>query len=416
VRCNQCNNDNPAENKFCGQCGARLTSVVSVATGREVPSLDTPVFRSFQEEVKSQETALKAMHENREKERPSPISKPAAPAAEVVSHGVNDSLAMLEDDDSGAPISGPSFLGLDEKPPASDPKLAYLYDEEEPARPRRRIMVLLVIAVAALAVYLVVQHPNWRGRIVENAGHVWARLRPSVPVKTAPETATAGLAAQTQTTSEPVNATIPAGPAPQGAQSTAPVQSSTPAEGSLPAQPVSPQSSSPLVPQPAADSKKPGHGTEPVAGTENVASVSGAVEQSTTKPDPTASAEKSAEAKPAKKRREAVAAAPNANPPGTALLKRADAYLYGKGVEKDCGQALEYLRTAADAGNVTARGKLGGLYATGNCVPLNRAAAYRWFMLARASGDRSPWIEENLSMLLREMTPEERAAVTPGSK
>ncbi len=83
-------------------------------------------------------------------------------------------------------------------------------------------------------------------------------------------------------------------------------------------------------------------------------------------------------------------------------------YLYGRGVTRNCGQALVYLKAAAQAGNPRARGKLGALYATGECVNQDRPTAYRWFTMAREVDPSNIWLERNREMLWREMSPDER--------
>jgi TPR repeat protein len=61
-------------------------------------------------------------------------------------------------------------------------------------------------------------------------------------------------------------------------------------------------------------------------------------------------------------------------------------------------------------GNAQARSQLGALYATGHCVPLDRARAYNWFSLAvRAASGHNIWIERNRQMLWEQMTEAEKA-------
>ena len=88
-------------------------------------------------------------------------------------------------------------------------------------------------------------------------------------------------------------------------------------------------------------------------------------------------------------------------------MRRADVLLKAR----SCNQAVDLLREAALAGNATARSRLGGLYATGHCVPLDRAEAYNWFTLAKDAGARESWIEHNRSMLWASMTDRERERV-----
>ena len=50
-------------------------------------------------------------------------------------------------------------------------------------------------------------------------------------------------------------------------------------------------------------------------------------------------------------------------------------------------QAFEQFKSAADAGDIRAYGKLGGLYLYGRGTVRNYTEAYRWFGMALASGD-----------------------------
>ncbi|MFB3918205.1 MAG: tetratricopeptide repeat protein [Terriglobales bacterium] len=96
--------------------------------------------------------------------------------------------------------------------------------------------------------------------------------------------------------------------------------------------------------------------------------------------------------------------------PGDQLYTKGMNYLYGRGgIPKNCDQAVVYLRDAANMGNAKARSQLGGLYATGHCVPLDRAQAYGWFSLAAdVSPGRNIWLERSRNMLWSQMTESER--------
>lgn len=112
------------------------------------------------------------------------------------------------------------------------------------------------------------------------------------------------------------------------------------------------------------------------------------------------------EERPAKK-----AAAPQANP-GSELVTSGEKYLYGRGAPRSCNQAAIYFNAAAAKQNPQAFSHLGALYATGECVPRDRAVAYAWFRRAYAKEPNNHYFEQNLTMLWREMTPEERQRAT----
>ena len=87
-------------------------------------------------------------------------------------------------------------------------------------------------------------------------------------------------------------------------------------------------------------------------------------------------------------------------------------YLYGRGAPQNCNQALKYFRSAADEDNAPAMSHLGAMYASGNCVTMNRVAAYNWFAKAQNADPGNRWRERNMNMLWRDMTPKERAAIS----
>jgi TPR repeat protein len=94
------------------------------------------------------------------------------------------------------------------------------------------------------------------------------------------------------------------------------------------------------------------------------------------------------------------------------MLVQGENYLYGRGVRKSCQQALVYFRAAANEENAPAMSHLGAMYASGNCVPIDRRAAYKWFARAGSTDPSNQWIQRNLNMLWRDMSAEERASVS----
>lgn len=97
--------------------------------------------------------------------------------------------------------------------------------------------------------------------------------------------------------------------------------------------------------------------------------------------------------------------------PADESVKVADRYLYGSdGVPQDCGRAMSILSGAATKGSFEAATKLGVLYATGTCVPVDRVRAYNWYTAASRSND-SAWLERNKSMLWGQMSAAEKQQV-----
>jgi TPR repeat protein len=102
-----------------------------------------------------------------------------------------------------------------------------------------------------------------------------------------------------------------------------------------------------------------------------------------------------------------------AAPPGAdALFRRGEAYLYGRGVPKNCDQAIKYLKLAAAESSAKARSALGTMYATGHCAPRDLPTSYRWFAQALRVDPNNRVLEKDLSGVWNQMTPPERQLAT----
>ncbi len=105
-------------------------------------------------------------------------------------------------------------------------------------------------------------------------------------------------------------------------------------------------------------------------------------------------------------------AMPAAADSGEALFRRGESYLYGRNGTEDCGNALKYLKMAADKSHAKARSTMGTMYATGHCVPRDLPSSYRWFALALRVDPNNTILEKNLSAVWNQMTPPERQVAT----
>jgi hypothetical protein len=280
-------------------------------------------------------------------------SSPAAPSDARPAH-----------DNDSAPISGPSFLGLADAPAESD--VSYLYDDDPPSSRGRVVLALLILAAfAGFLAYEWKQLPSWYSVIVQprSAAAAPAPPHPALPAPLADASTPA-------TTANSTNPTTP----PPTQKDAAPTDA---------AQAPSAKPS---------DSTPPAEHTEADAADDADASASAAAAP----PEPE---------KPSPVKRE--------EPPvqqvrGQELVSKGQAYLYGRGVPQSCSVAVDYLRRAADASNPKAYSQLGGMYATGHCVPLDRAMAYEWFTRAKDAGEHNVWIDQSRQMLWAQMTPGER--------
>jgi hypothetical protein len=97
---------------------------------------------------------------------------------------------------------------------------------------------------------------------------------------------------------------------------------------------------------------------------------------------------------------------------GDALFRRGETYLYGRNGSDDCGNAVKYLKMAADQQHAKARSMMGTMYATGHCVPRDLPSSYRWFALALRVDPNNPILEKDLTAVWNQMTPPERQMAT----
>jgi hypothetical protein len=104
--------------------------------------------------------------------------------------------------------------------------------------------------------------------------------------------------------------------------------------------------------------------------------------------------------------------APAAADTGDAAFRKGEAYLYGRGVPKNCDEAVKNLKAASAQSNAKARSAFGTMYATGHCVPRDLPTSYVWFALALRVDPNNQILEKDLSAVWNQMTPPERQMAT----
>ena len=133
MRCSRCGNENPDGNRFCGMCGAALLSAPPVAaSSAQRPTAAGPAI-------------------------------PAAPAARPQTVEAPRSASAPQSQPS-PPISGPSFLGLNDRSPQrrtrgslsidphSSTNVDYLLDDDDDSGHGGAGKVLLILIALGLAV------------------------------------------------------------------------------------------------------------------------------------------------------------------------------------------------------------------------------------------------------------------------
>jgi hypothetical protein len=444
VRCDRCGHTNPDENYFCGHCGiplrhphgfepdaAPFSSPVAAGPDQNPGFLNPFQAGSHTSASGGDEEVLPATHSVVPERHTATSGGVALPSDEPVWPGLSEieplpstpSDVHSQDADDLAPcaVSGPSFLGLNDAA-TENHGLDYLYDDE-PRRSYGRAVVAILL-LAAFGVFLAYewkQFPSWYTTIVTSqsshpAQQAQVKSPPSAPETGAPINAQAPAAEASQAMATMTNSDNHAAGVPANAVAAVPAIEHGPADsGQKPAENehASPPQAT-AAPDPGNDvaadrGARTQHKAEATPNSDSKAAQAG--RQAGTEEGSLASVDRepSASAKREKSPSNRGEVRPTRDT-GDHLVARGQAYLYGNGVPRSCSQALIYLRKSADLGNAEARSQLGAMYATGHCVPLDRARAYQWFSLAaEAANGRNVWIERNREMLWSKMTDAEKA-------
>lgn len=352
--CFRCGEKNPDSYRFCGMCGGPLQAAKPAGGAEPARAAAPPPEQSSAPESRTETFPFSRA------ERPT-----KAPPSERV-----------------APISGPSMLGLNEPSLDSLREKAFssaeeTYFEPEAGRPWGKILMTLVILGGL------------------GAAAWWGYTNYSQPGAGTPQDSGA---------KQNAGASIPSASVPEKKEAPAPpVAVATPPESAK-----------------AADTQKtvePANENEPAAVENAKAEPAKTVE----KPQPPRRAPAVA-VKPAAKaaaRNVSIGAGKAAKTPpavvpaeGDALFRRGEAYLYGRGVAKNCDQAIKYLKSASDKSHAKARSTFGTMYATGHCVPRDLPTSYRWFALALRVDPNNQILEKDLIAVWNQMTPPERQLAT----
>lgn len=364
-----------------------------------------------------------------------------------------NSFLYIEDSSAQPPhgdVSGPSFLGL-----GGDDYVAY----EEPRSGHGRAYLLLFVLVVVGVLGALEWRASQNGQSVNPMDVLHLKLpakKGQGPVEVVPPSSTTPSPSATDNNSgQSAGATTtPGGNGKPDliAEPNQPAQQNQPKEQNLPAQ-QNAQQEEPAQPaasnnspngtqaeanpptdaegQPAASPKKSAEETPAVAKPEKPVEVAKSAPPKPTPEKPTATKPAPVTPKPEAPAVDAslnggnfelqkgVAAGPTemgrmwlwkavAKGNGEAPVLLAEMYAQGKGVPKDCEQAMLLLNAAAKKANPHARSTLGSMYANGECVARDRVKAYQWMSAALEANPGSDWIEKNRQALLREMTPAER--------
>jgi TPR repeat protein len=412
VECPSCGDVSQPGRKFCGMCGQRLDARINDLQNNNGLRVDgSRVDDSpLDEEEATQHRLMRRVEEHRDagalddpadlRTAPAAASRQAGVASpERRAHLQPDEAVSPDDRDDRVGIGGPSFLGLSSD---SEDSEDYLFDDERPSIGLRSVLVLLIVAVIAGLVFV-----QWK------ASHKAAPSRPDMAISS-PAGALQDdraepshpAAAEHSPSTNPDNSekdnqksehsNVQNGVAKDAPKTAADQQQ---AARELPPQPAATKNGSAddkhstAAAQPAGIPDKEGR---QIANASVKKAASGKETNGRSAATDTVAKEVD---EPVKKEQ-----------PNVALVK-AQQYLQGHGVRRNCEQGLIYLHVATRKNDPHAAVQMAALYASGHCVRQNRVEAYRWFVSAKEMGLKSAWIEQDLNQLWAKMTPAERERI-----
>ncbi|MGI9101865.1 MAG: hypothetical protein ACR2IF_05405 [Terriglobales bacterium] len=392
MRCTKCGHENPESNRYCGMCGEQF--VPAESTQAKPERLDWG--------LAGRETLPPAALEHVEGSREERGQEPAEAGAPTPPRR-SDKWWV---DEGETTVGGPSFLGISSGQSVENGGYSYLF-VDEPEKSHAGWVFLLVLLILGGVGYakrqpirdFVVAQLNERTKPAPVAGQQTPDANVAATTPGAPTTTLASNEPES-TKDAAASATAPKEGLPQSDKG-----------GAAGGDKHEPGAEQPAAsPQSAAGSDNKSTSPEPRAGSESArpsqhqaGSGHPKAEASGDEEEDTSAAE---EEKPSASRRAAPADA------GNELVSSGEKFLYGKGVARSCDQAVSYFRAAAGKQNSQAFSHLGALYATGECVPMDRALAYSYFKRAYAKEPANHYYEQNLTMLWREMSPDEKQRAT----
>jgi hypothetical protein len=295
--------------------------------------------------------------------------------------------------------------------PARD--LDYLLEDEEPTSGHKSMSIFLLLLLAGV----IYAGWRWRAEIYPRATEALHRVEAMIG-----KSSTTNSSSQTPTEPPPASTTDSHTITPQDERSTTEPEKTEAAK-----QPPATETSTPASASSAsnAPASAPATSSEPpsqskVAGSAESRATDGNSEESTAKSDGAAPAETETASPKNTKPRAAIPKSPTREiQPATSsdisdekLIADGEKYLYGTGVPENCARAQKSLQTAAQNSNSKAQAMLGTMYFTGHCATRDLPTAYRWFARALHGDPGNSRLQQDLEILWKAMTPNERQLAT----
>lgn len=398
--CWNCGARNSDDNSFCGKCGKRIASARTAESsappsappnGQEIPDVAPVQANPLVEEPRVVHDSQRTLAQM-EIAPPQNVA-PKAPTSEklepITPERTIPAPVVINRRTSLPPnrITGPSFLGLSDDASTSNGS-EYLLDDEQPHRFSWRAW----LAVAVLAVVGFLIYKQWSA--IQAGAQALTQKADATENKPSPVTTPPAASTSAQNT-PPSDTTI------------TPQPSTNNADGSS------------TVDKPENDQGTTADGeTAPVEKsadeTDAVKTDQTATSEDEPKPDTaedTVTTAKEQSPAPAKTKTTTAAATTQAKFDNSSV-DQADRYLHGQGVPRDCTKAISLLRSSARDGNPRAQVKLGAMYAIGECVTQDRAAAYQWMARAQETQPSNSYLQKTMNNLWANMTPDERDRIT----
>lgn len=414
MHCWNCGTRNPDENSFCGRCGKRIASTANASASNDTATVAAaeaapPQANPLIEEPRAVHDSQRVISQM-ETARSTTIAPRTAAVSEPPQREPLPPLQMSRPEHTNR-ITGPSFLGLSDESTGTGNSDYLLYDDEPERSSWRGWLALAVLVLLGFLVY-----KQWN-QVSEGAQILAQQAKNQLQQTAAPQKPASSVSGTDQSSSgpqnQPPNATTPQPPA---------SSSSDKKDESVNKPEADHTSGSPAENKDATEAAaKDETASTKAATTKDEASTpkkddGETVAEDTVTPSKetkkqTADDEDSREATPSKATTKATTPAePKFN---DAQVEEAQRYLTGQGgTRQDCGRAISLLRSSARDGNPRAQVKLGALYATGQCVTQDRAAAYEWLARAQETQPHNNYLQRTMSSLWANMTPEERTRIT----
>ena len=368
--CPNCREDNAPTFRFCGMCGTSLEPRVEARrpAGAPVPILPP----NLPKIAHAPEPMRPVVMENATKPSNSPQSS----------------------------LGGPSVLGLDQ-PGGNQPSTDVLrerafsgldsfFEPEQPKTSGRRIL-LMVALLAALGGAAWWTYTNYLGATEGR--------KPEPATSNADEAS----AEKPSTHAAGTQDAAPAAGSPQAAVPSAAVPSAAAIPGGrVPESQTENASAGPDATRKTAEAEaKPAAETKPMT--------PAPVSQPKTRPADRRAATREPGVTSAKASKSPTPATADTGDPD---FRKGEAYLYGRGAQENCNEAVRYLKAASAKSNAKARSAFGTMYATGHCVQRDLPTSYLWFALALRVDPNNQILEKDLNAVWNQMTPPERQMAT----